>query len=849
MRAFGTLFFVALWIVPAAVTGQSIVDPSLVDSDGDGVLDLHDNCPYVSNPDQLDMDQDGLGDDCDNCPNVTNPYQLDEDQDGLGDDCDNCPGHPNPKQTDSDRIWVCEDQDPPPMIIGGSFGDLSTGAIVGPGPQVCYWQSDGFGDACDTCPTVFNSNQEESPGACGEFELSFSPSPVTATDLVTVKGEYLVPALEPFIVLSVNRTQVAQCAALTCLVEVGPYPEGFILEAFYQDPESSGEPPDMMVGGTLLSWPIDDFDWDGVLDVVDNCPLMGNQSQEDTDGDGMGDVCDNCPEQLNEDQLDSDGDDVGDACDCDDGMMGPYEAAVDCGGICPEECTATCLPLLYNGWSLGHIDVVLLMSEEYEDDLETFTQDALALVIDGLLTQDGCSPEAREAGTCTPTGVAEHAHKFNVWLYNDPDDRAPFEVQLVWNRTRTEQLRYCSWQEPQNWRTACPHADAAAIIHEDDCRDYAQGDLFSTEIVSPRTLQHEMGHALFGLADEYDDAPSCTTFYWQPDPFPNIYETESACEDLSWSSRFCESFTACQGGWAKAGWSGWIMDDCRRDPASHCTWGGDGEIRVAWVLDQYQPISDGEVFVQPLLVTQLTASQTGIDLVGGKIVTGISPDFVPASHMVTLTWKDSAGLQLGTATIIHPYIRFYEPDTEPEVVDSENFFLTIPMEDTLRLLVVEDNLFGRTPAVFDLAPLVLAHCDEEWDDPLCLDYDRDGDGVPDEEDNCPLDYNPDQQEICQPTPESMLALLVREIQTLPDGAFASHPEDSRTRLLHRLAVVGHLLQLGQVTPVRAQLENAFSNKADGCLGGNHHDDWVVDCAAQLRLASLIDRLFVAMGIR
>ena len=38
------------------------------DSDGDGISDIDDNCPNVSNTDQNDSDSDGLGDVCDNCP-------------------------------------------------------------------------------------------------------------------------------------------------------------------------------------------------------------------------------------------------------------------------------------------------------------------------------------------------------------------------------------------------------------------------------------------------------------------------------------------------------------------------------------------------------------------------------------------------------------------------------------------------------------------------------------------------------------------------------------------------------------------------------------------------------------
>ena len=85
------------------VSGDSEVyfDNLIPDSDGDGIPDAQDNCPYNYNPEQEDYDQDGLGDVCDpdddndgvldeedNCPYNYNPEQEDYDQDGLGDVCD-----------------------------------------------------------------------------------------------------------------------------------------------------------------------------------------------------------------------------------------------------------------------------------------------------------------------------------------------------------------------------------------------------------------------------------------------------------------------------------------------------------------------------------------------------------------------------------------------------------------------------------------------------------------------------------------------------------------------------------------------------------------------------------------
>lgn len=59
----------------------------LTDSDTDGIPDLVDNCPAVSNGDQADDDADEIGNACDNCPLTANPYQTDTDGDGTGDAC------------------------------------------------------------------------------------------------------------------------------------------------------------------------------------------------------------------------------------------------------------------------------------------------------------------------------------------------------------------------------------------------------------------------------------------------------------------------------------------------------------------------------------------------------------------------------------------------------------------------------------------------------------------------------------------------------------------------------------------------------------------------------------------
>ena len=49
-------------------------EPTIVDTDKDGVQDKDDNCPYKANANQLDSDGDGIGDVCDDSPVLVNKY-------------------------------------------------------------------------------------------------------------------------------------------------------------------------------------------------------------------------------------------------------------------------------------------------------------------------------------------------------------------------------------------------------------------------------------------------------------------------------------------------------------------------------------------------------------------------------------------------------------------------------------------------------------------------------------------------------------------------------------------------------------------------------------------------------
>ncbi len=112
--------------------GNNISFITETDTDNDGIININDNCPTVSNPEQIDGDGDGIGDVCDNCPTISNQNQLDADSDGIGDVCD----------LDIDGDGVDNGVDNCPLTSNVTQHDTN---------------GDGIGDACTVYHCVSNS--------------------------------------------------------------------------------------------------------------------------------------------------------------------------------------------------------------------------------------------------------------------------------------------------------------------------------------------------------------------------------------------------------------------------------------------------------------------------------------------------------------------------------------------------------------------------------------------------------------------------------------------------------------------------------------------------------------------
>jgi hypothetical protein len=278
------------------VTGSATVTDNR-DTDGDGVIDLHDDCPGTYDPAQWDRDGDGVGDACDAdadgdglpdppaawCPFDHNPLQPDADGDGLGDACDPCPLD---RADDQDADGVCADTDNCAIVYNPGQADSD---------------GDGLGDACDNCPTAVNVGQGDFD-ADGLGDACDNCRSVPNADQADGDGDGIGDLCD-------------NCPAIPNATQAN------------RDHDGLGDACD-----PCPTDPLNDADRDGICAHADNCPGVANPGQADGDRDTIGDACDDCPFIANLDQMDFDGDRFGDACDNCPGVYNPNQADHDGDG-------------------------------------------------------------------------------------------------------------------------------------------------------------------------------------------------------------------------------------------------------------------------------------------------------------------------------------------------------------------------------------------------------------------------------------------------------------------------------------------------------------------------------------
>jgi hypothetical protein len=205
------------------------------DFDDDGIEDVSDNCPRLTNLDQGDSDGDGFGDACDNCLSNPNPTQSNIDGDVSGDLCDD--------DIDGDNILNALDNcaSLPNPLLPGAASQLDA-------------DGDGLGDACDD-------------DIDGDGVANLEDGCPMSADITTPSGDQLT----------------------LCFPDIDgdgtPDLEDVCPTIF--DPDQSDTDED--VSGDACD---SDIDGDSILNVLDNCALNVNPLQSDLDRDTAGDACD-----------------------------------------------------------------------------------------------------------------------------------------------------------------------------------------------------------------------------------------------------------------------------------------------------------------------------------------------------------------------------------------------------------------------------------------------------------------------------------------------------------------------------------------------------------------------------
>jgi len=260
----------------------AIDEPCPGDSDGDGILDVWDNCPLVYNPDQTDTDSDGIGDACDD----------DDDDDTVPDASDNCPLIPNADQKDTDGDGI------------GDACDLDVTLGIDADPSGNTATSLGSIDVCTSA----------SSGSSAEIDLFITE----VTDLLGWATNISYdPSLISIDAINVDMFQAADGQSnVYNASDSTPDSDG----SFYASAIDLNAPPRQDSGSGVLARITVSALAPGISDLV-----ISNPSLTDVNGEPIGDTNDDeifdgstFSAIIYIDQLDSDGDGSADACDPDD---------------------------------------------------------------------------------------------------------------------------------------------------------------------------------------------------------------------------------------------------------------------------------------------------------------------------------------------------------------------------------------------------------------------------------------------------------------------------------------------------------------------------------------------------
>ena len=241
---------------------------------------------------------------------------------------------------------------------------------------------------------------------------------------------------------------------------------------------------------------------------------------------------------------------------------------------------------------------------------------------------------------------------------------------------------------PANITRVAPFADAYVILHTTTFGDWTLWGppvAFGAEGAVGRSFIHEAGHAIFGLADEYDDAPTCVTARFEPSPNPNVWDDEADCRANVTSEGWgdpddCWMFTTCTSDWWKFTTTRFIMDDGTQFANG---WGQPASRRIQAVLDDNPGTAPAEAGPSPeadkSIWLSMQVSAGVFSLLKESYVVAAPPNYPSVDDTFTVKVFSNGNAVLKNFGIPDPRIVQAESDTKGSTWrDEANFQLVVP---------------------------------------------------------------------------------------------------------------------------------------------------------------------------
>jgi len=84
-----------------------------------------------------------------------------------------------------------------------------------------------------------------------------------------------------------------------------------------------------------------------------------------------------------------------------------------------------------------------------------------------------------------------------------------------------------------------------------------------------------------------------------------------------------------------------------------------------------------------------------------------------------------------------------------------------------------------------------------------------------------------------------LLYICEFIFNLPDNVFRNNPNQYRNAFCNKFNAINSMIETGNFKGAINKLELDVLSKTDGCIDGKTPDDWIIDCASQEKLHSII----------